>query len=157
MKNKKKYLTIVAIIVITAFAIAGCGKTELILDAAEDGTSMNVEATNAGEEDAATSGTLNFKDGDKLTIEPAFEEGEVVVKLIPAEGIEENDNANELESALDDDNAVLSEKISGDKVVSFDVHPGEYYVKVVVTEEATGTATIKVEKRKKPPALLQLK
>ena len=143
---KKNYLTVIAIIVITAFAIAGCGKTELILEAAEDGNSMNVEATNAGEEDFATSGTLNVKDGDKVIIEPAFEEGEVNVKLIPAEGIDENANEKELESALDGDNAVLSELISGDKAVSFDVPPGDYYVSVVVTEKATGTATIKVDR-----------
>lgn len=132
-----------ASVLFACIAITGCGQQTFALDAAEDGSSVTLTSENAGEDMFVTGGSLVVKKGQKVVMEPAFEDdGQVSIKLIPVVGGDVT-NPKEVEESAAEENAVLDETVGGEEKAEFDVAPGEYYVSAGTPSKGlTGTLVI---------------
>ena len=136
----KKLLSIMAVMVLTAsmLTMVSCGKTELSGEMVDD-KSMTVTASKADSGDYFVTGSMEFEEGEQLSIEPNLESGEMTIEFISAEGMDDPEELPEL-----DGNAQYTAFISGSNAQKVSMPSGSYMVKVTVTDKATGTVTINV-------------
>lgn len=150
----KKKLMVIALAVLTVLMFAACGKnddetfTTLKQDIAEDGKSCTVEAKDAGEGDYTVSGTMIVEEGQKLQIVSDIEgDGTITLEFSTNEeldSLDENASSDELENAANSYKPELTVEAGGSDIASYDIAPGEYYVKAITTKGCTGTVKVTV-------------
>ena len=106
--------------------------------------SLGEEAKNAGKDDWVVSGSLEVKEGQKVTLEYDLEKGALNIILIPGGGIDEDMAITEIVEDLSDENG-SSTVIRGTDTGWLELPPDTYYVKVIAEERATGSAVLRVE------------
>lgn len=136
----KKLLSIMAVMVLTAsmLTMVSCGKSELTGEVIDE-KSMTVTASKADTGDYFVTGSLEFEEGEQLSIEPNLESGEMTIEFINGEGM---DNPDELPDVSGD--AQYTAFISGTNAQTVSMPAGTYMIKVTVTDKATGTVAINV-------------
>ena len=136
----KKLMSVVAVIVLAAsmLTLVSCGKSELTGEVIDE-KSMTVTASKADTGDYFVTGSLEFEEGEQLSIEPNLESGEMTIEFINGEGM---DNPDELPDVSGD--AQYTAFISGTNSQTVSMPSGTYMVKVTVTDKATGTVAINV-------------
>ena len=136
----KKLMSVVAVIVLAAsmLTLVSCGKSELTGEVIDE-KSMTVTASKADTGDYFVTGSLEFEEGEQLSIEPNLESGEMTIEFINGEGM---DNPDELPDVSGD--AQYTAFISGTNVQKVSMPSGSYMIKVTVTDKATGTVAINV-------------
>lgn len=135
--------------------LAGCGsKTPLTMDMAEDGSSCTITFDKATLDENTMTGTLTVGENDNIVVEQKMEgDGSGTVKFIPADAgalSDENATLDELEGALDEENAAFELVASGSGSETYSVAAGDYYLAVTAENKATGTVTIRVEESTDP-------
>lgn len=136
----KKLMSVVAVIVLAAsmLTLVSCGKSELTGEVIDE-KSMTVTASKADTGDYFVTGSLEFEEGEQLSIEPNLESGEMTIEFINGEGM---DNPDELPDVSGD--AQYTAFISGTNAQTVSMPAGTYMIKVTVTDKATGTVAINV-------------
>ena len=136
----KKLLSIMAVMVLTAsmLTMVSCGKSELTGEVIDE-KSMTVTASKADTGDYFVTGSLEFEEGEQLSIEPNLESGEMTIEFINGEGM---DNPDELPDVSGD--AQYTAFISGTNAQTVSMPAGTYMIKVTVTDKATGSVAINV-------------
>ncbi|MBE6010432.1 MAG: hypothetical protein E7236_07225 [Lachnospiraceae bacterium] len=147
---KKKLFVIPAVVLGITALLAGCGsKTPLTMDMAEDGSSCTITFDKATLDENTMTGTLTVGENDTVVVEQEMEgDGTGTVKFIPADGAalsDEDATLDELEGALDDENAAFELVASGSGSETYTIAAGDYYLAVTAENKATGTVTIRVE------------
>lgn len=139
----KKKLRALVLIVCVALIFAGCSKNEFTMDSSEENV-VRIKAKNAGKDDWVVSGSLEVKEGQKVTLEYDLEKGALNIILIPGGGIDEDTAITEIVEDLSDENG-YSTVIRGTDTGWLELPPDIYYVKVIAEERATGSAVLRVE------------
>ena len=136
----KKLMSVVAVIVLAAsmLTLVSCGKSELTGEVIDE-KSMTVTASKADTGDYFVTGSLEFEEGEQLSIEPNLESGEMTIEFINGEGM---DNPDELPDVSGD--AQYTAFISGTNAQKVSMPSGSYMIKVTVTDKATGSVAINV-------------
>ena len=136
----KKLMSVVAVIVLAAsmLTLVSCGKSELTGEVIDE-KSMTVTASKADTGDYFVTGSLEFEEGEQLSIEPNLESGEMTIEFINGEGM---DDPDELPDVSGD--AQYTAFISGTNAQTVSMPAGTYMIKVTVTDKATGTVAINV-------------
>ena len=136
----KKLMSVVAVIVLAAsmLTLVSCGKSELTGEVIDE-KSMTVTASKADTGDYFVTGSLEFEEGEQLSIEPNLESGEMTIEFINGEGM---DSPDELPDVSGD--AQYTAFISGTNAQTVSMPAGTYMIKVTVTDKATGTVAINV-------------
>ena len=118
--------------------MVSCGKSELTGEVIDE-KSMTVTASKADTGDYFVTGSLEFEEGEQLSIEPNLESGEMTIEFINGEGM---DNPDELPDVSGD--AQYTAFISGTNAQTVSMPSGSYMIKVTVTDKATGSVAINV-------------
>ena len=133
-----KRLFIALLVTMLCLAFAGCGKSSFGVSINEN---FNVEITaeNASEGMTGTAGTFSVSEGDTVQVEPAFDEGTVLVEFYPISGSDENADIDEL---MPDGEPVFEVEVTGTEPIQCGFAAGDYLVTATVTEKTNGTAVI---------------
>jgi len=145
---KKMTVLITACILSLVMGFAGCGSSSFGVVVNED---LNIEITaeNADKDMTGAAGTFTVGEGDDVQIEPAFEEGVVLVEFYPVSAPDENADAEEF--ALEGEPA-FDVEVSGTEPIECGFGAGNYMVSAKVLEKANGTAVIRlITKEEKDP------
>ena len=137
---KKRFLTVVAVLMILAMCMAGCGDRTptLAMDITDEKTAQIV-LTKADPDDFVLAGTIEIENGESLEITPEIEDGsEVSIELI-AEA--ENQSADKLPEIGEADFEVILN--SNDTITSV-VDPGSYMLRVTALSKSNGTISLQV-------------
>lgn len=105
---------------------------------------VRIKAKNAGKDDWVVSGSLEVKEGQKVTLEYDLEKGALNIILIPGGGIDEDTAITEIVEDLSDENG-YSTVIRGTDTGCLELPPDIYYIKVIAEERSTGSAVLRVE------------
>ena len=139
----KKTLVMLVTVLAMLLVLAGCNKTVMSGEMAEDGKSYVVTCDKASENDFMMGGSLIIEEGETIHVDSALEgDGKLAFTLIStAEG--EDMSAEELEELTESEGS-YEFSITGNDSMECGVDPGDYYIKVVAVSKATGTCTITV-------------
>lgn len=144
----KKLIVCIALMFAMTMMFAGCGGAGLSMDLSDETTCV-INLDKADADDFAMSGTLEVGKAGKISVDQAIEgDGEVSVQFISTAGtdaLDENASEEELQDAINTDNAALEIKLAGTSQETYELDQGSYYVNVTVLKKASGTATIKAE------------
>ena len=120
-------------------AMTSCGSSTFSMTGYEK--SVTVKAENASEDTTSTVGGLEVAEGEKITITSSLDEG--TVRIEPFKGPDEQ-SADEVPEPEGD--PVMTFNAGTGETQSGTVAPGYYFVTATVTEKATGTIELTVEK-----------
>lgn len=140
--KKRMHLTI-AVVVIMAFVLAGCGKSNFGVVINED-LNPEITAENASVDSTGQAGTFTVGENEKVLITPDLDEGKVSVQFILFSGAED-ENASLEEITTQD--PVLEAEVSGSDPQEYDLDAGDYMIAATVTEKATGTIVLSTGNR----------
>lgn len=145
--KKRVLLRIAAAIAVFCclLSFAGCRKAMFNVTTNDDG-SVSVTAQKAPVESVGI-GYVTVEEGQQLVVIPNLSDKSVLqVEVFPYAEPEDPSAVKEALGLLtNEDGAVVSEVISGTEKYSYDVEPGEYYVRVTVIKKSDGTVTITAE------------
>ena len=136
---KKKTLLLSAIVVSFLMILSGCGESSVFGILVNDDLNIEITAENASEGMTGSTGTLSVEEGDSVLIEPAFEEGVVLVEFFPFNG---NEEEAEVEELMPEGEPEFEVNVTGSEPIACEVAAGEYLVTATVKEKANGTAVI---------------
>ena len=134
----KKVLLFCAFAVSFLMIFAGCGTSSFGVSVNEN-FNVEINAVNASEGMTGAAGTFSVSEGDTVQIEPAFDEGMVLVEFYPISGADENADIDEL---MPDDEPEFDVEVSGNEPIQCGFAPGDYLVSATVKEKTNGTALI---------------
>ena len=136
---KKKTVLFIAFIFLFALGLAGCDSSSFGIVTNDDGN-IEIIAENADKDMTGTTGTFTLGEGDDVQIEPAFEEGKVLVQFYPIDAAE--DPEAEAEDLMSKGEPEFEVEVSGTEPIECGFAAGDYLVSATVLEKANGTAVI---------------
>ena len=136
---KKKTVLMIACIAAFVMGLAGCDSSSFGIVTNDDGN-IEIIAENADKDMTGTTGTFTLGEGDDVQIEPAFEEGKVLVQFYPIDAAE--DPEAEAEDLMSKGEPEFEVEVSGTEPIECGFAAGDYLVSATVLEKANGTAVI---------------
>lgn len=134
------FCLIAAVLVLT-----GCKKPNFGVRLNED-SNIEIIAENASKGFMGAAGVLTVENGQKLVIDSDLKDkSEILVKLIPASGFGMDASAEDLLSAMTDENAETEITVKGKSSDDYEVVPGDYTVRAESVTKSNGTIVIRVK------------
>lgn len=133
----KKFICIALIAVMSTVLLTACGPT--LSAVCESEKSMAITAERADVDSFVSTGSLEIRDGEQLEIRPTLEKGEIELGFILVPEEQSIDEVPDVDAKAD-----VTEVVSGNEVKMIELPNGNYQVKVIVTEKATGTVLLEV-------------
>lgn len=139
----KKMGIILSIVTGIAITLMGCGSHTALTSTADNGRCITIEAQNAPSGDSSIVGMLSVDEFGAILIEPNLKnKSEIQLQFYSAVGFEMDSSIEELEVDSNENDYMLAYTASGTSPFRFGFQEGKYYVKAVITENATGTINI---------------
>ena len=138
MKNTKLFAA--AAMMALALAATGCSSSSTTSSSSfiiENEKEGEASYENADVDSALSSGALLIEDGEQLVIEPALEEGEILVQL-------QHSEEEDIDNPVTFDAPDYEVTVSGSEPIYCELENGEYNLNLVVKEKANGTISMKV-------------
>ena len=138
----RKIITISAItaIIFGSLAMTSCTRSEFGM-AGESEKLITVSAENADVDASSTLGGMEVAEGEKIVMTASLDSGTVKIEVYKGPDDQNIDEIPEPEGE-----PVMTFNAGGEESLSGTVEAGYYFVKATVTEKATGTVRIEVEK-----------
>ena len=132
---KKKVAVLLALCLLAAFALCGCGEKPVFGVSSNEDNSISVTA-DRGPKGSAGLGYLTVGENEQVVLESRFQkDGEIEVQM--RAGVLGSEDFPEEPSAV--------VTIVGEGTESFTIEPGEYTVTVKALNKVSGTALIRTE------------
>ncbi|MBR2595766.1 MAG: hypothetical protein IKE06_05530 [Solobacterium sp.] len=138
---KKNMIKVMAAAMLAAVALAGCTKSELVCDAA-DSKDIVITANRAAKDAFVLSGSLEVAEGETIRIKPELSRGAVMIELIAEPEEQSMEELPDTEAAA---SAVFEVSGTGEVTTDPADMSGSYWVRITVTEKATGTVHVIAE------------
>ncbi|MBR2830230.1 MAG: hypothetical protein IKE68_06755 [Solobacterium sp.] len=138
---KKNMIKVMAAVMLAAVTLAGCTKSELVCDAA-DNKDIVITANRAAKDAFVLSGSLEVAEGETIRIKPELSKGTILIELILEEEEQSMEELPDFDAAA---TAVFEVSGTGEVTTGPAEMTGSYMVRVTVTEKATGTVHIIAE------------
>ena len=138
MKNTKLFAA--AAMMALALAATGCSSSSTTSSSSfiiENEKEGEASYENADVDSALSSGALLIEDGEQLVIEPALEEGEILVQL-------QHSEEEDIDNPVTFDAPDYEVTVSGSEPIYCELENGEYNLNLVVKQKANGTISMKI-------------
>ena len=138
-----KKIAVILALTLSALLLAACGKSEFGV-IQNDPDRIVITAAKADKDAYFVTGTLTAEEGQKIAASAELEKGSIRVEIYAApEGI--SDISADVSELTDLGEPILTGNLKADERVEGTVPAGDYLVKAICLERASGTVQITVE------------